>query len=158
MAAANFEYRVKRPNPFSLPNMVGPAHEWGTMPNTSSRHQALRRHRPVKWNATPSTSTSNKAFQCGTRTPAELFEIGIRDATTFLPAVLCFLKQPRQNGDFACENQYPCPAQRSAEKRLALFPGFVLPPPDWQGAHSTPKSSKAGLEPEDSGESSLSLK
>jgi len=71
------------------------------------------------------------------------FEIGIRDAQP--SAVMCSYN--RVNGDFACENQY---LLNDLLKKDWHFPGFVLS--DWQGAHSTEKASKAGLDHEEPGE------
>src|SRR5258708_36873606 len=53
----------------------------------------------------------------------------------------------RVNGDFACENSY---LLTDVLKKDWRFPGFVLS--DWQGAHSTEKASKAGLDHEEPGE------
>jgi len=71
------------------------------------------------------------------------FEIGIHDAQP--SAVMCSYN--RVNGDFACENQY---LLNDLLKKDWRFPGFVLS--DWQGAHSTEKASKAGLDHEEPGE------
>src|SRR5450432_88866 len=71
------------------------------------------------------------------------FEIAIRDAQP--SAVMCSYN--RLNGDFACENQY---LLSEVLKKDWHFPGFVLS--DWQGAHSTEKASKAGLDHEQPGE------
>ena len=71
------------------------------------------------------------------------FEIGIRDAQP--SAVMCSYN--RVNGDYACENSY---LLTDVLKNAWHFPGFVLS--DWQGAHSTEKASKAGLDHEQPGE------
>src|SRR5260221_3044232 len=71
------------------------------------------------------------------------FEIGLRESNA--AAVMCSYN--RVNGDYACENQY---LLTDVLKKDWHFPGFVLS--DWQGAHSTEKASKAGLDHEEPGE------
>jgi beta-glucosidase len=71
------------------------------------------------------------------------FEIGVREANP--AAVMCSYN--RVNGDYACENKY---LLTDVLKKEWNFKGFVVS--DWQGTHSTAKSSAAGLDHEEPGE------
>ena len=70
------------------------------------------------------------------------FEIGLQDSD--IAAVMCSYN--RVNGDYACENKY---LLTDVLKKDWNFKGFVLS--DWQGTHSTAKSSAAGLDHEEPG-------